>query len=504
MVADAGRIHAQHARPRGEATLVPYGRGRQRHGFLGDQVDATVRDGVEDAPALRGRQVAAATAVADGDRRQFAEGRREHQFVETLEQGGAQLGVAQPPGGDVGDREFLAGQGLGQRRHEGEHRSRLDEAGAERIGDGEAAVAHCLDEARHAEPGAHVEFERIGEIAVEAAQQHVDAFEARNGADEDAVLAHAQVLALDQKEAEIAGQIRVLEIGLVHRPGREQGDAALVVAVESGEIRLQILKERCQAGDPQGTVHVRKRSRQRDPVLQRIAEPRRRLRAVGEHPPTSVGAAAEIGRIDAQMRATLRRDAGERAQEFRITRDDRGGYTAVAHQRAVPIGIAENRLQEAGALDQSLAQQAPFGGVEDHRHVAQGPRPLGVGRILVDTIEDARVAQVAVGGGEAAGDLVAAEAGQRTHHGPPVGPQPAFGIDHLVMNARQRAVAGEQRRDGVVLIVRHHIGDRWHADQAPLLPLPIWGEGRGEGAAISRWAVTPSPQPSPLRGEGAG
>ena len=95
-------------------------------------------------------------------------------------------------------------------------RARLDHAGTERIGDHHGAVAHRLHQARHAEARARVELERIGEVGIEAAQQHLGALEAGDRADEDAVVAHRQILALDQQEAEIAREIGVLEIGLVH------------------------------------------------------------------------------------------------------------------------------------------------------------------------------------------------------------------------------------------------------------------------------------------------
>ena len=56
--------------------------------------------------------------------------------------------------------------------------------------------------------------------------------QAGHGADEHAVVAHREVLALDQQEAEIAREIGVLEIGLVHRAGRQHADAGVVLVDE--------------------------------------------------------------------------------------------------------------------------------------------------------------------------------------------------------------------------------------------------------------------------------
>ena len=64
-----------------------------------------------------------------------------------------------------------------------------------------------------------VEFERIGEIAVDAPPDHVGALEAGDGAHMDLAVAHGEVAAFDQNEAEIAGEIGLFEIGFAEGPG---------------------------------------------------------------------------------------------------------------------------------------------------------------------------------------------------------------------------------------------------------------------------------------------
>ena len=203
-------------------------------------------------------------------------------------------------------------------------RARLDHAGAERIGDHDGAVAHRLHQPGHAEARTRVQLERIGEVGIEPAQQHFGALEAGHGADEDAVVAHRQVLAFDQQEAEIAREIGVLEIGLVHRSRREHADAGIVLAVERGQLRLERLEERREPLDLERAIDVGHGAREREAVLQRVAGARRRLRAVAEHPPAPVGRAADVDGVEPQMRAAGRRDADQRPQEFRIAGDDRG------------------------------------------------------------------------------------------------------------------------------------------------------------------------------------
>ena len=57
---------------------------------------------------------------------------------------------------------------------------------------------------------------------------HVDRLQAAERLQEHAAVAHRQVAALDQREAEVAREVGVLEVGLVVRPGREQHDARVV------------------------------------------------------------------------------------------------------------------------------------------------------------------------------------------------------------------------------------------------------------------------------------
>ena len=86
--------------------------------------------------------------------------------------------------------------------------------------------AQGIDEARHAKPRMGVEFERIGEIAVDAPPDHIGALQPGNGADMDFAVAHRQIAAFDQKQAEIAGEIGLLEIGFVERARASEGRCA--------------------------------------------------------------------------------------------------------------------------------------------------------------------------------------------------------------------------------------------------------------------------------------
>ena len=131
---------------------------------------------------------------------------------------------------------------------------------------------------------------RIAEAVVHAAQNHVHLLESFEGLEEYAAVAHRQIAALDQREAEIAREVGVLEVGFVERSGREQHDARMV-ARGGREVQQGLAKgaeKRSQPLDLELAEQIRKSFRHDDAVFERIAGAGRRLRAVGNHPPLPV------------------------------------------------------------------------------------------------------------------------------------------------------------------------------------------------------------------------
>src|ERR1700677_4253365 len=97
-------------------------------------------------------------------------------------------------------------------------------------------------------------------------------------------VAHDQIAALDEQKAEVTGEIGLLEIGLAPRAWRQNADArsgALRARAQSG---AEFAKERRQPLDIHLAVEARKGLRNDQPILQRIAGARRRLRAIAKHP----------------------------------------------------------------------------------------------------------------------------------------------------------------------------------------------------------------------------
>src|SRR3954471_1089868 len=120
--------------------------------------------------------------------------------------------LAAPPGRDMRHDQGLTEQPPAQARQEPEQRSRLQYAGARHVGDDDAVLAQHIDQTGHAEMRGRIEFERIEKIRIDAAQQHVEPLQPRDGADMNAVAADGEIVTLDQEKAEIARQRGVFEI----------------------------------------------------------------------------------------------------------------------------------------------------------------------------------------------------------------------------------------------------------------------------------------------------
>ena len=307
--------------------------------------------------------------------------------------------------------QILAEQAPAQARQEAEQRPRLQHAGARHVGDDDAVLAQHVDQAGHAEMRGRIELERIEEIGIDPAQQHVEPLQAGDGADMNAVAADGEIVALDQQEAEIARQRGVFEIGFAEGARRQQSDARLVAVGAGAQAVAERLEERRHALDIHRLVEIGKGARQHQAIFQRVARARRRLGAVVQHPPAPVGAAADIGGIEVQIAPARRLDAANRAQIF-VAAGNRGRrHRAIGDQPALAVEIAQHHFEQLRALRDARGQLLPVGLVDDQRQMAERPQP--VGGVAGRAIGDAGLAQMPVGGGEAPLDIGRRQARQR-------------------------------------------------------------------------------------------
>jgi hypothetical protein len=207
------------------------------------------------------------------------------------------------------------------------------------------------------------------------------------------------------------------------------------------------LEEACEPFDIHRPEQVREGAAEGEPVLQRIARARRRLRAIVQDPPAPVRSAAEIGGVDLELAG-----AGRALQGAQIvgTAGDGGGWQcAVGHQLAWPVDVAEHGIEQLRALGDSCGDHLPFLPGKHEWRMIQRPGALAGERIALveiamDAIGDAGVAHMPVGEAEAALQLVGRERRPFGQERLPVRPDRAVRRHQLVIGAGQRPVARKQ------------------------------------------------------------
>ncbi len=135
-------------------------------------------------------------------------------------------------------------------------------------------------------------------MGADPAPQGVDALWPGDGAHEQALVDHRQIAPLDQRQAEIAREMRLFRIALVIGPGGEQGDARFVAVAIGRDAAPQVAIEPGMAAGVDFRQQRAGAARQGQPVFQRIADAGGQAGAIGQHAPLPIGPARQIGGID--------------------------------------------------------------------------------------------------------------------------------------------------------------------------------------------------------------
>ena len=179
--------------------------------------------------------------------------------------------LAAPPRCNGRQCKILAAQPAAEAWQEGQKRPRLKDARAKRIDDGDRALPHRLRQARRADARGRIELQRIGKGGIESPPQNADRLQPGDGANHQPAIGNSQVLAFEQHDAEIAGDVGVLVVGLVERPGRHDRDASFRIGGGIDQRVAEAAEEASKAMDMHLAVNVGQRARRGDAVLQREA-----------------------------------------------------------------------------------------------------------------------------------------------------------------------------------------------------------------------------------------
>ncbi len=254
----------------------------------------------------------------------------------------------------------------------------------------------------------------------------------------DLAVARDEVGALDQDEAEIAGEIGLFVIGLAVGAGRMQADARIGAVGQSGEAGLEFLEEGREAPHVQLAIDVLEGARQVEAAFQRIAQARRRLGAIVQDPPLAVRPAADIGGVKAQISAAGRAHADHRMEEIGAAGHRRGGQHAAGDQFGLAVKIGEQALENFGALGDAGFDHRPVLLGDQQRQMAE--RPGAVHRFAIGAIGDALFADIALDGLETPRDILAAKLRELGEKLQPMAARASVGADELVRNADERPI----------------------------------------------------------------
>ena len=198
----------------------------------------------------------------------------------------------------------------------------VGDAGAERIGDRDAAGAVGAHEAGNAEQRVGAELERVDEVVVEAAVDGMGALQPARGAHVEDVVAHDEVGGLDQLDAHLAREEGVLEVGGLAGPASRRRP--------SPRSRLRARQRAARAAGAAGSARRAARGRRRTArgpaapsraVLEHVGDAGGDPQVVLDHLPAAVAVAHEVAAGDVRVDAARRADPVHGARELRAGRD---------------------------------------------------------------------------------------------------------------------------------------------------------------------------------------
>ena len=384
-------------------------------------------------------------------------------------------GLAQPPHVERGDQQLLAQHLLAEPLEERHQRRRLHQARAQRVGQHDLAAARRLDQAGDAQCGVGAQLQRIGEGAVEPAQQHVHGPEASQRLDRDLAVARHQVAAFDQRDAQRAREIDMLEIGRRQRARRQQRHRGIgdVGRRHGGQRMVPAVDEGPQMPHRDRAEGLGQAARQHAADLQRIARARRHLGMVGQHMPAPV---AQPHQVDGILGEVARRPAAvggaAGAQEMAVGMDQHRRHQPLGQHLLRPVEVGQEAIEQLRALAEARLQRLPLvGGDHEGQRVE---RPVGRAAVVEQVEGRARFLQLPPRALDTVLQPAARQIADDAENPLPVIADRLLAGDQLVVCACRRGREAAQRlhalRFARVPLPRH----------ALLLPRPT-GEGREGG-----------------------
>ena len=257
------------------------------------------------------------------------------------------------------------------------------------------------------------------------------AAQASQGLEVEGGVAHGQVAAFDQRVAELARQIQVLEVALVETPRRQQHHQRRLATARrlARQGVLQGAEETGQVLHAQVAVQFGEGARDDLPVLQRVAGAGRRLGTVGSDPPTAIRRTGQIHRIQVQPGAARCLHALTGPEEVVVAEHQLGRQQAFGDQFLWPVEIAQHAVEQGRTLRHAGGDLLPLVSGDQVGQQVEFPRAIGTVRVGVDIVGNTVLLDLPGQHGLALRQVLRAAARQLLVQAAPVRAHVALGVE---------------------------------------------------------------------------
>ena len=219
------------------------------------------------------------------------------------------------------------------------------------------------------------------------------------GAHEHRLVAHEQVLALDQFDAHLLRQKRVLEVGAVVGAGGQQnhrgvGDADRRDAAQIVEQHVGVVIDR---RDAVRGKELRKQAHHHLAVLEHVGDAGGHAQVVLEHVEFAGVIAHDVDAGDVRVDVAGHIDALHLGTVLRVAQNLFRRDHARIQDLLVVVNVVDEGVERAHALLQAALEPHPLFERQHARHDVEGDQPLGAFLLAVDGEGDADAVEQGVG-----------------------------------------------------------------------------------------------------------
>ncbi len=269
----------------------------------------------------------------------------------------------------------------------------IGHAGAERVGQRNVAGAVGIEQAGAAENGVGPEGERVDKVIVDAAINHVDAAQAAGRSHVANVVVDHQIATLDQLDAHLTSQVRVLEIGGVEDTGREQHDVGFGAALrgkraQRAQQHLGVVLDRAHVVPAE---ELRKDALHHAPVGEHVAHAAGDAQVVFQHHKVPVAKPDQVRAADGDVDVAGHLQALHLTAKLRARIHELAWYDAVPKDAALVIDVFQKQVQRRDALREAALHTLPLRRSHDAGQQIVREDALGSFVAAVDRERDALV-----------------------------------------------------------------------------------------------------------------